>query len=237
MPTTPRLALRYPALTDAPNGPVAVQNLGLDVESWLNRAFPCTSTSRPASPAQGMIIYETDTGEWRGWTGAAWEEIGGATGGGGAAPVTADAQYSANGSQTISSGGAGTVVAFGAAQQTTPYVERQTFGVGHQFKLTVSGLWAISTAIRCADENEDGELSSGLYSTANPHNGPTPEPLAFASGGDESGGVTFTWALTRRFAANALLYVAVRNLTGSNRALERGVNGATVRINFALVGR
>lgn len=35
-------------------------------------AFPCTSTTRPASPRAGMLIEETDTGNIQIWNGSAW---------------------------------------------------------------------------------------------------------------------------------------------------------------------
>jgi hypothetical protein len=42
-----------------------------------------TSGTRPGSPTEGMIIYETDTDLYFGWKGSAWSPIGGgATGGG-----------------------------------------------------------------------------------------------------------------------------------------------------------
>lgn len=42
-----------------------------------------TSSTRPVSPTEGMIIYETDTNLYYGWKGSAWSPIGGgATGGG-----------------------------------------------------------------------------------------------------------------------------------------------------------
>lgn len=243
MPTTPRLGLRYPALTDAPNGPQALQNLGLDVESWLNRAFPCTSSTRPGAPTTGMVIYESDTGEWRGWTGAAWEQIngtsssGGGTGGaGGAATVVADAQYSASSTQTIPEEGPGLnayPVAFGSANLTTDYIERSPRGVGHEFELTIGGLWAVSATVKYARLNgSNGELTSGLYTTAS-----GTEPVVEAGFDNESSPCTLFWSVTRRFAAGAVLYVQTRNSGGLNRALDRGVNGSKVRINFALVGR
>lgn len=37
----------------------------------------CTSTTRPGSPAEGDIIYETDTDLFFGWNGSAWTSIGG----------------------------------------------------------------------------------------------------------------------------------------------------------------
>jgi hypothetical protein len=43
----------------------------------------CTSTTRPVSPVEGQIIYETDTDTYFGWKGSSWLPIGGgATGGG-----------------------------------------------------------------------------------------------------------------------------------------------------------
>jgi hypothetical protein len=40
----------------------------------------CTSSTRPASPVQGMQIFETDTGFTRVYKGAAWQTAGGAVG-------------------------------------------------------------------------------------------------------------------------------------------------------------
>jgi len=42
-----------------------------------------TSSSRPASPSAGEIIYETDTKLYFGWNGSAWTGIGGSSGGAG----------------------------------------------------------------------------------------------------------------------------------------------------------
>lgn len=41
-----------------------------------------TSTTRPSSPSEGQIIYETDTNQYFGWNGTAWTAIGGAGGAG-----------------------------------------------------------------------------------------------------------------------------------------------------------
>lgn len=236
MPNTPRLALRYPALTDSPNGPLAVQNLGLDVESWLNRAFPCTSTTRPSSPLQGMMIYETDTGEWRGWTGAAWEVIGGETGevgGGGGQTVVADAQYSATGNQSVPLN-TDTVVAFGTANLSSDYIVRYTRGVGHEFELTIGGLYSAACTLRYpgAGSGPTGTMRSRLMSTAS-----ATEPIIEDEIHDDTRPTTLSWSITRRFAAGARIYVATRNTSSTARALDRGVNGSTVRLNLALVGR
>lgn len=37
--------------------------------------FVCTSTTRPASPAEGQLIYETDTDLYQMWNGSAWREV------------------------------------------------------------------------------------------------------------------------------------------------------------------
>ena len=42
----------------------------------------CTSTTRPASPSAGAIIFESDTSLYYGWSGTAWTSIGGSSGGG-----------------------------------------------------------------------------------------------------------------------------------------------------------
>lgn len=35
-----------------------------------------TSTTRPTSPIEGQVIYETDTDKYLQWTGAAWQDLG-----------------------------------------------------------------------------------------------------------------------------------------------------------------
>lgn len=40
--------------------------------SRISQAGVCTSTTRPASPYTGQVIYETDTSLLRIWTGSAW---------------------------------------------------------------------------------------------------------------------------------------------------------------------
>lgn len=43
--------------------------------SSLARPGVCTSSTRPASPFTGQVIYETDTGYLRVWDGAAWDYL------------------------------------------------------------------------------------------------------------------------------------------------------------------
>lgn len=49
-----------------------------DVNNYLMRqsVIVCTSGTRPTSPAEGMVIYETDTDTYQGYTGAVWAVIG-----------------------------------------------------------------------------------------------------------------------------------------------------------------
>lgn len=48
-----------------------------DVNNLLMRqaVIGCTSGTRPASPQEGMLVYETDTDTYRGFDGSAWQEI------------------------------------------------------------------------------------------------------------------------------------------------------------------
>lgn len=50
------------SLSQLPNGVVT------------NGVFVCTSTTRPASPTEGLTIYETDTDYYKGYSGTAWED-------------------------------------------------------------------------------------------------------------------------------------------------------------------
>lgn len=42
----------------------------------------CTSSTRPTTPYEGQVIYETDTDKTLVWNGSAWVVVGNATGGG-----------------------------------------------------------------------------------------------------------------------------------------------------------
>lgn len=54
------------------------------VNNNIEHVLTVTSNTRPASPAEGQIIYQTDTDTFFGYNGTTWASIGGgATGGGG----------------------------------------------------------------------------------------------------------------------------------------------------------
>jgi len=61
--------------------------MGLDNAYGVGSLKPgvCTSTSRPAAPFEGQLIYETDTDLVRSWNGSSWVTIGPTA----ASPVTA----------------------------------------------------------------------------------------------------------------------------------------------------
>lgn len=54
----------------------------LHVNTAVKHINVVTSTTRPSTPDEGTIIYETDTNSYFGWNGTAWTAIGGAGGAG-----------------------------------------------------------------------------------------------------------------------------------------------------------
>ena len=63
---------------DEPNEHVNTEVVHVDI---------VTSSTRPSSPSEGQIIYETDTNLYYGWNGTSWTGIGGGAAGGGADQV------------------------------------------------------------------------------------------------------------------------------------------------------
>ncbi len=67
-----------PSISVTGDGVTTAFSLALDTD-WLsefNKApghLLCTSTSRPASPSEGMVIYETDTNTKRWYDGTNWQ--------------------------------------------------------------------------------------------------------------------------------------------------------------------
>ena len=79
MPTTTSQGLPYPALSDAANGPAAVQNLALAVEKQLVQTFS-SAADRTAKltaagyygPSEGMLSYLRDVDQLQVYTGSQW---------------------------------------------------------------------------------------------------------------------------------------------------------------------
>lgn len=230
MGTTPRFGLRYQELADEPNGPVLGQNLAQDVEGWLARAYRCTSLTRPPTPTNDMIIRETDTGDVRVWTGSTWAIIGGASGGGGFG--TGDAlwaRFTALSDQSIPTG-VDTPAAFGGDEGALGIV-RETKGVGHRFKATVSGLYQIDVTIRYAATASPGERYAGLHLDA------TGFPITGAGGNPQgSSPVTLSFGQAVDLIPTRYVYVNAYQGTGSARLFERGSGSGWVNIKFARIG-
>lgn len=75
MPTTPIGGLRYPALSDNPNGPLAVQNLAEDVADQLPGLRYANDAARDAeitSPGDGMTVWLDTPGAYFDRIGGAW---------------------------------------------------------------------------------------------------------------------------------------------------------------------
>lgn len=71
----------------------------LHVNTDVKHVLVVTSGTRPGSPADGQIIFETDTDSYFGWSGTEWASIGG---GGDVSIVTYE--YTATASQTVFTG-------------------------------------------------------------------------------------------------------------------------------------
>lgn len=78
MATTAVQALRYPALGDAANGPVALQNLALDVEPKLVMVFATSAARTTAIPAptEGMASWVQDSNRIDVYDGTRWRSTG-----------------------------------------------------------------------------------------------------------------------------------------------------------------
>jgi hypothetical protein len=236
MATTTRHGLRYPALTDMPHGPQQVRNLAEDVEGWLARAYPCTSTTRPTGVADGFLIRETDTGRVYIWNASAapsgaWErlallsDVGTGSGGSGTGAPTAAATYAATTTQTVGNE-VDAVVAFGNAVTTDPLVTRATNGAGHKFALGSTGIWVITATVRWAQAANGGrtfELRAGSTVLAK-----------VGAGVTGNAPWTANLAITRKFSSGTEVHVYGRQDSGGTLALEHG-GGSYVHIDLALV--
>jgi hypothetical protein len=227
--STPRFTLSYPALTDAPNGPAQLQELAEDVEGWLCRAFPCTSTSRPTGVGAGFLIRESDTGNVMIWSGSSWGQVAGAVtsggGGGGGGTTTSigtvSATYAGAAAQAISPS-TDTVVAFPTAQVTASEVTRNISGAGHSFTLGQTRLWMITATVRFAAALGSGrtvELRAGG------------SVLAKQGTAEVDAAYTANVACTRRLNAGAVITVVVRHDKTGGIALEPN-GGEYVHIDF-----
>jgi len=74
------------------------------VNTNVSHVVVCTSATRPASPSEGQIIYETDTDLFYGYKGTSWSSIGGGATGGGTDQVFHENGQTVNTNYSITSG-------------------------------------------------------------------------------------------------------------------------------------
>jgi hypothetical protein len=78
MATTSNQGLPYPALSDAANGPVGIQNLALAVETKIVMTFANAGTRATVvtAPVEGMVSYLTDNNTLEVYNGLEWVPFG-----------------------------------------------------------------------------------------------------------------------------------------------------------------
>lgn len=240
MGATPRFGIRWPELTDAPNGPAEFEALAEDVEGWLCRAFPCLSSARPTSVPDSFLIRETDTGNLGVWTGSAWAlyaPAGAGSGGGGGtgtAPTGVPGQWSAGSAQSIPFN-TNTVIAFGTTNQASALVTRATQNAGHKFTVSQTGTYAVDATVRFSSGGAGGNRYLALHAAD--------DSARYAAIGNDGGpgASTLHLSVVRRFAAGAALTVigAQSQTGGGALSLEPTSAGAPttgwVQISITLV--
>jgi hypothetical protein len=224
---TTRFGLRFPELTDAPNGPAQLQTLAGDADTWLSRVYRCTSSTRPTGVPDDFLIRESDTGNMYVWTGSAWSQIapvvsGG--GGGGSVLGTVSATYTATSSQPIPNN-TDTTVAFGVDAVTTSEVTRSTSGAGHKFTLNQTRLWAVTATVRFT-ENGVGGRAVDIR---------TGSSTLLAKAGSQSSATnpyTVSLSCVRRLTSGTQISVVAWQNSGGSLALDSN-SGNTVHIDIA----
>lgn len=144
MGTTVLAGLSYPELNDAPNVPRDVKELADDCDRELYRAYPCTSTTRPAPDRAGRICRESDTGRLYVATGTAWVLFADPGGGAGGA---SSSYGSWRHTLAQSVGGSNTILAVNTEDAASAIIPRTTSGVGHKFTLNEAGIYSISASV------------------------------------------------------------------------------------------
>ncbi|MBL8926313.1 MAG: hypothetical protein JNM77_08740 [Pseudonocardia sp.] len=176
---------------------------------------PCTSTTRPAGPHEGLLIVESDTGMTAIYSGSAWRYL---------APtgaVSTHGEYNQSGTQSAANA-SGTRVAFGNESTSTPLVTRAADGAGHKFTLNRSGLWSVTLSLRTSSANGErhGSINDAVGEVA-------------ANSYTGNGFAQLNVALVRHFSAGAVLTCNLWQSTGGSINIE-GSNGQT-RLHIAWI--
>lgn len=142
--TLTRTGLVLPAGTEFAD--VAIGNANMTkIDGWVG-VFFCTSSTRPATPFTGQLIFETDTRLFSMYDGSAWIQFlaaGGAT--------VHEVEYNQTVAQSIPSG-TDTPLNFDSAILTSVDITRATATGGSiangKMTLNRAGLWAIDVGMR-----------------------------------------------------------------------------------------
>lgn len=229
MATTPRFALHYQALTDAPDGAALGGLLAADVDAWLARAYPvANAAARTALSGLGVgfwVFQQDDESLWI-WDGSTWNALTGSSGGGSSAFSYTDGQYRAAANQTLSNS-TDTVLAFATTETSSAVVTRATSGSGHKFTLSTTGLYAITATVRFAA----GAAGSRFIELRN-----SAQNARYVSSGDQGGPAasTRTFSLTRGFSAGQDLVVVAAQSSGGN--LSTQYQGTSITDGFVRLG-
>lgn len=126
-----------------------------DVNTYLMRqsVIACTSSTRPASPAEGMTIFETDTDKLRYYDGSAWVDV--SSGGWTTYTPTFSAQFTL---------GNGTVAAqYARIGKTILYRGEIVFGSTTAYGTNATDTIQVSTPVTCDLGVSRGILGPAWY--------------------------------------------------------------------------
>ena len=210
--TLSRTGYVLPASTELCDVSVLNNNLQ-KVDAQIGFAV-CTSSTRPASPYTGQVVFETDTQMLAFWTGSAWIQFSGPTNG----TTVHEAEYYASGTQSIPSG-ADTPLGFDTAVTTSADVVRATATGGSiangKFTLVRVGVWQVDAGVRMtAASGHSLGIWVGLDNSSAFRLG---EHFTNSGG---VGNVGCNVSFTRRFGANTPLNVYAWQNSGSAKSTD-----------------
>jgi hypothetical protein len=133
--------------------------MGLDAGYGIGSLKPgvCTSSTRPASPFDGQVVYETDTNLVKAYNGSAWETVNPISNVASAQVLTAQTTTSTSYTDLATSGPAVTLTTGTSALVLViaGYVNTSSVGPGCAMSFAVSGATTIA-----ASDNFRGTLSA-----------------------------------------------------------------------------
>jgi hypothetical protein len=171
VPNTTIQSLPYPALSDAPNGPSAIQGLAQAVETKLVMRFASASArdSTVTSPTQGMLAWLDDTDIFTYYTGSAWVTL--------ASKPFTPVYAQRTSSLTVNSGTEGTVATAAAVtvdgatriRVTCSWSAINAASEGNRLEMrikeggTIKAIWYVTHSVSTASFNNSGGTYSFEY--------------------------------------------------------------------------